>query len=144
MRSSRRGREGGARPHSQTGPKQSYCICVCCPNSVSSTLLPAPSPCSPLVTSSNATVTARRAFCPPLPRLDYSCCPCEHLATVGTCDWVLPPLPLPLFLSGPLSLLFFLVWGAPSAVAFLPLPLHLLPRAGADISRKLVPSVSSP
>ena len=79
-----------------------------------------------------------------LPRVGRSCCPCERLAVASACDWVLPPPPLPLFLSGPLRLLFFLAWGAPSAVAFLTLPLHLLSCAGGDISRKLVPSVFSP
>ena len=135
---------GGPRPHSQTGPKyrtaamfvvQTLCHRLCCPCRA---LVP------PLVTSSNAAVIACHAFCPPLPRVGCSCCPCERLATTGACDWVSPPPPLPLFSSSPLSLLFFLAWGAPSAVAFLTLPLRLLPHAGADISRKLIPSVSSP
>ena len=75
--------------------------------------------------------------------ISSSCCPCKCPATANYCNWVSPPLPLPLLSFGALSLLFFLTCGSPRALAFLMASLHLLPHEGADISSKLVSSISS-
>ena len=99
---------------------------------------------SPPVTSCTTTIIAHPPSCPPLPRTSYSCYRCKRLATVGGCDWVSPPPPLSLISSGVLSLPFFLTCGTPCALAFLTASLWLLPHEGADISCKLVPSVSLP
>ena len=106
---------------------------------------PAPAPpCSQPLTSYTTAIVARPASCPTLPRRGCSCCPCKHRLAAGGCDWVSPPPLLPLLSSGTLSLLFFLICGAPCVPAFLTASLRLLPREGADASCKLVPSVSSP
>ena len=48
---------GGTSPKSNMS-KALYCSCVCCPNSMSLSLLPVPRPCSPPVTSWTTTIIA--------------------------------------------------------------------------------------
>ena len=108
---------------------------------MSSSLLPLPRLCSPFVTSSSAIVVASHAFCPPLSREGCSCYLCER---PGAWDWVSIPPPLLLLSPGPLN--FFSSW---CAVHLVPSPLWCcrFPCSYAweqDVSRKLVPSISSP
>ena len=142
---SRRGERGGGGggPRSQAGPKHLTAIIFVVQTPCHHPCY-LPRPCSPPITSLNITIVAHRAFCPPLPHGDCSYYPCERPALAGTCDWVSPAPPLPLLLFDPLGLLFFLACCTPGALAFVMLPLHLLPYTGADILGKLVPSVLLP
>ena len=73
-----------------------------------------------------------------------ACRPPEHLA-IGSCDWALSAVPLPLFLLDPSSLLVFLACGAPYALAFLTLSFCLLPPCvGPSISCILLQTSPSP